>query len=93
VSSDLRPVTVVTPYTTGNVASLTTSDGHPALSDSGVAASGVVSSTAPLVLTGQTSTPGSSAGTLTNAPAAGNPQTWLQVTINGVVHWIPAWHT
>ena len=39
-----------------------------------------------------TATPGSSIGTLTTAPAAGNPQTWLQVTINGTVHWIPAWH-
>ena len=36
--------------------------------------------------------PGAGVGTLTNAPAAGNPQTWLQVSINGTVHWIPAWH-
>jgi hypothetical protein len=61
--------------------------------DSGVAASVVLPNNAPPVLTGQTSTPGAAAGTLTNAPAVGNPQTWLQVTINGVVHWIPAWHS
>lgn len=36
--------------------------------------------------------PGAAAGTLTNAPIAGNPQTWLQLSINGVVHWVPAWH-
>lgn len=46
-----------------------------------------------LKLTGATSTPGAAAGTLTNAPNAGNPQTWLQVSINGVTHFIPAWHT
>lgn len=45
-----------------------------------------------LIFVGATSTPGASAGTLTNAPAVGNPQTWLQVTINSVVHFIPAWH-
>jgi hypothetical protein len=61
--------------------------------DSGVAASVVLPNNAPPVLTGQTSTPGAATGTLTNAPAVGNPQTWLQVTINGVMHWIPAWHS
>lgn len=39
-----------------------------------------------------TSTPGVATGTLTNAPKAGNAQTWLAVTINGVEHWMPAWH-
>jgi hypothetical protein len=46
----------------------------------------------PLILTGQTSTPGALTGTLTNAPATGNAQTWLAVSINGVAHFIPAWH-
>ncbi|HET6418200.1 MAG TPA: hypothetical protein VFG22_18025, partial [Polyangiales bacterium] len=31
------------------------------------------------------------AGTLTNAPAAGDPTFWLRVTINGVQRFIPAW--
>jgi hypothetical protein len=48
-------------------------------------------SAAPLVLTGQTSTPGSSAGTLTNAPAVGNPTLWLQVSVNGTTYYIPGW--
>lgn len=41
---------------------------------------------------GAVSTPGVATGTLTNAPKAGNAQTWLSVTINGVAHWMPAWH-
>jgi hypothetical protein len=48
-------------------------------------------SAAPLVLTGQTSTPGSSAGTLTNAPAVGNPTLWLQISVNGTTYYIPGW--
>ncbi len=65
-----------------------TAIGNSSISDDGAN----ITITEPLILTGQTSTPGSGAGTLTNAPAAGNPQTWLQVSINGVTHWIPAWH-
>lgn len=34
---------------------------------------------------------GVGAGTLTNAPAAGDPTFWLRVTINGVQRYIPAW--
>lgn len=34
---------------------------------------------------------GANAGTLLNAPAAGNPTFWLPVTINGVRRFIPAW--
>jgi hypothetical protein len=34
---------------------------------------------------------GVGAGTLTNAPAAGDPTFWLRVTINGVQRFIPAW--
>ncbi len=45
-----------------------------------------------IVVANATSLPGALAGTLTNAPAVGNPQTWLEVSINGVVHYIPAWH-
>jgi hypothetical protein len=48
-------------------------------------------SAAPLVLTGQTSTPGSSAGTLTNAPAVGNPTLWLQISVNGTTYYLPGW--
>lgn len=46
-----------------------------------------------LKLTNQTSGPGASGGTLTNAPSAGNPDFWLPCTINGTNHWIPAWTT
>jgi hypothetical protein len=62
--------------------------GDSAISDNGTS----VTITEPLVLTNQTSTPGALTGTLTNAPAVGPAQTWLAVSINGVAHFIPAWH-
>jgi len=34
---------------------------------------------------------GSSAGTLTNAPAAGNPTAWIQINDNGTIRKFPAW--
>lgn len=34
---------------------------------------------------------GASAGTLTNAPAAGNPTKWIEVDDNGTIRKIPAW--
>lgn len=44
-----------------------------------------------VVVTGQTNGAASSAGTLTNAPAAGNPTFWLPITVNGVVKKVPCW--
>ena len=44
-----------------------------------------------IILTGQTSGPGSGAGTLTNAPAAGNPAFWVPLTINGTARHVPVW--
>lgn len=34
---------------------------------------------------------GSSAGTLTNAPAVGNPTKWMPVNDNGTTRYVPAW--
>ena len=34
---------------------------------------------------------GASAGTLTNAPSAGNPTKWIKVNDNGVIRSVPAW--
>lgn len=34
---------------------------------------------------------GASAGTLSNAPAAGNPTKWIPINDNGTVRYIPAW--
>jgi hypothetical protein len=34
---------------------------------------------------------GSGAGTLTNAPAAGNPTKWIPINDNGTTRYIPAW--
>jgi hypothetical protein len=44
-----------------------------------------------LIMTSQTSSAASAAGTLTNAPTAGNPGFWLKVTINGTSYAIPCW--
>ena len=48
--------------------------------------------TAALTSTGTfTSGAGAQVGTLTNAPAAGNPTTWIKIIDNGVTRYIPAW--
>lgn len=44
-----------------------------------------------LKFTNQTTSAGASAGTLTNAPAVGNPGFWLRVLINGTSYAIPCW--
>lgn len=48
---------------------------------------------APLLSTaaGITSGAGSSAGTLTNAPAIGNPTKWFPINDNGTTRYVPAW--
>lgn len=45
-----------------------------------------------ILIVNGTSLPGAATGTLTNAPKSGNAQTWLEVVINGVTHYLPAWH-
>lgn len=50
-----------------------------------------VAKTGLITLTNQTTTVGAAAGTLTNAPTAGNPTGYLQVSINGVTGKIPYW--
>lgn len=44
-----------------------------------------------LKLTNQTSGAAAAAGTLNNAPSAGNPSHWLRVVINGANRFIPCW--
>lgn len=44
-----------------------------------------------LLFTNQTTAAAAETATLTNAPTAGNPNFWLKVHINGVLHKIPAW--
>lgn len=39
-----------------------------------------------------TSGAGAGIGTLTNAPAAGNPQFWVPIKIGATAYWVPAWH-
>lgn len=50
-----------------------------------------VRNTGAVVMANQTSGPGAGAGTLANAPSAGDPDFWLPISINGTAHWIPAW--
>jgi hypothetical protein len=50
-----------------------------------------VTADAGLHLTAQTNSAAAAAGTLTNAPSAGNPSFWLKVSINGTTLKIPAW--
>jgi hypothetical protein len=40
---------------------------------------------------GLTNGAGASAGTLTNAPTAGNPTKWVPIDDNGTTRYIPAW--
>ena len=44
-----------------------------------------------LRINGQTSGAGASAGTLSNAPSAGDPSFWLPINIAGALRWIPCW--
>lgn len=46
---------------------------------------------ASLRLNGLTSGAAAQTGTLTNAPAAGNPTFWIPVSIAGAVKYVPAW--
>lgn len=46
---------------------------------------------ASLRLNGLTSGAGAGAGTLTNAPSAGNPAFWVPISIAGTVRYLPAW--
>jgi hypothetical protein len=41
--------------------------------------------------TNQITGAGVGAGTLTNAPSAGNPTFWLRIVVNGVQRFIPCW--
>lgn len=44
-----------------------------------------------LNLTNETDRSKSQAGTLTNAPSAGNPGFWLRITVNGTAYGLPLW--
>lgn len=59
--------------------------GNPTLAGVTIAGDGL------LALSGQTSDAGAAAGTLTNAPHAGNPPFWLRIEINGTAYAMPAW--
>lgn len=43
-------------------------------------------------LTTQTSGAAAAAGTIANAPHAGNPDFWVPMQVNGVDGWVPWWH-
>jgi hypothetical protein len=62
-------------FTTLKAASLTVSDGTQLVISSAAFTNGA----------------GAQTGTLTNAPAAGNPTKWIPVNDNGTTRYIPAW--
>ena len=51
----------------------------------------IVNGSGTFTLTSQSNGAAAAAGTLSNAPSAGNPNFWLPVEINGVARFIPAW--
>lgn len=54
---------------------------------------GIAGGSTPILTTAATATSGAGAqlGTLTNAPSAGNPTSWLAFNDDGVTRYIPAW--
>jgi hypothetical protein len=84
----------------GNVGGIVESGGFPQLAwaDQTTDATGVeivsgpFAVDVPIFVRNQVSGAAASVGTLTNAPAAGDPPFWLPIKINGVQYWLPAWH-
>ena len=52
---------------------------------------GAAGVTSGLCVINQVNQAGASAGTLTNAPAVGNPTFWIPVNVNGALKKVPAW--
>lgn len=59
------------------------------VSGTGIVAVGVNNG---VVLTNQVTGAAAAAGTLLNAPKAGNPDFWIPVSVNGTAGWVPWWH-
>jgi hypothetical protein len=94
VAYPAAPATGTVPVVTGsNVVTYTatTGTGNVARAIAPTFTGATVDTNGSFHLTAQTSGAASGAGTLTNAPVAGNPGFWLQVSINGVTRFIPAW--
>jgi hypothetical protein len=69
----------------------TTGTGDVVLATNPTLAGATVDGNGALKLTSQTNGAGAAAGTLANAPTAGNPGFWLTVSINGTTRYVPAW--
>lgn len=81
-SNASRQIIVATTTGTGSTVPLAT---NPTLAGVTVNGDGL------LHLTGQTTDAGANLGTLTNAPAVGDPAFWLRIQVNGTNYAIPAW--
>lgn len=72
-----------------------TISGYSILTSTGLELSGTLTTTGGAVLhktsSALTNGAGASVGTLTNAPAAGNPTKWIGINDNGTTRYIPAW--
>lgn len=51
-----------------------------------------IEANAGIILTNQTDGAGAGAGTLANAPHAGDPDFWIPISVNGTPGWTPWWH-
>lgn len=51
-----------------------------------------VTTTGGFGLINQTTGAGGGAGTITNAPHAGNPDFWVPMKVGGILGWVPWWH-
>jgi hypothetical protein len=69
----------------------TTGTGDVVLATNPTLAGVIINGSGTFTLTGQSNGAAAAAGTLSNAPSAGNPNFWLPVEINGVARFIPAW--
>lgn len=76
----------------GNVVALSlTVNDQPQVVSLFINSDGAAGVTSGLCFVAQTSQAGAGAGTLTNAPAAGNPTLWLPINVNGVLKAVPCW--
>lgn len=95
VAYPASPATGTVPFVTGANAVTyepTTGTGDVVLATNPTLAGATVDGNGALHMTSQVTGAGAGAGTLTNAPKAGNPDFWVPVMVNGTAGWVPWWH-
>jgi hypothetical protein len=80
--------------TTMQFGNATDNPGYQFLGTGGLSSGGLITGGSNILIASSTTLAngaGSSTGTLTNAPAAGNPTKWVEINDNGTTRKIPAW--